>query len=87
MNAKRLLSTVAVSTSLLLSCSVATPGTTAVDDPDSWVEADAKVAAGAVLVAVAGFESGPASALEPATSPDWEITEGHLTIVSYAQEQ
>ena len=86
---KRSLATIALSTALLLACSGARPQPTTVDSPDSWAEAQA--ASTTALVAVAGFESAGTAAsssalVEPAPSPEWEVTEGHLTLVSYGDQ-
>jgi hypothetical protein len=81
------------STLLLIACSGPTHTVgTKVDFADSRIEADSYVAAPAVeTTAVAGYESpGPASLssvqTEPAPGPTWELAEGHMTIVGYAEQ-
>lgn len=88
MKLKKAIAVVVASISLLLACSSVPPATTAVET-DPWVEADAlAAAAGSGATAVAGFESaGPAAVSDeqagPAPSAEWEVTEGHVTIVGY----
>jgi hypothetical protein len=90
MKLKHAIGVVVLSTSLVLACSSAPPAGTSVESPDSWAGRDA-AAAGFDLTAVAGYESTPASVsavqVEPAASPEWEVTEGHVTIVGYADTQ
>ena len=96
MKLKKAFAAMIASTALLVACSSSQSSPqsegTAVESPDAWAEADL-LAAGASpgATAVAGVESGPAVVTDeqvgPGLSSDWEMTEGHLTIVGYDETQ
>ncbi len=93
MKLKRAIAVVVASTLLLLACSSAPPAKTVVESADAWDEADrAVVAARSSATAVAGYESAgtaavPDAQVGPTLSTDWEVTEGHVTIVRYDETQ
>lgn len=71
--------------SLVLACGGQRGPGYMVESPDAWTETTAAQmnAVGPGATAVLGFESQPVQS-EPAPSPEWEVTEGHVTIVGTA---
>ncbi len=85
MNMKKTCVGATLALSLVLGCTAQPLALTMIESPDDWAQTEAKGAVASPETAVLGIETSPAQT-EPAPSPEWYLTEGHITIVGVDPE-